>query len=40
MKRPDWPSSVVFEIIGEALNRAYKIDPEAIDSITDYRKII
>jgi uncharacterized protein with HEPN domain len=29
-----------FEIIGEALNRAYKLDPETIDSITDYRKII
>ena len=29
-----------FEIIGEALNRAYKLDPETVDSITDYRKII
>ena len=29
-----------FEIIGEALNRAYKLDPDTIDSITDYRKII
>jgi hypothetical protein len=29
-----------FEIIGEALNRAYKLDPEAVDSIADYRKII
>ena len=29
-----------FEIIGEALNRAYKLDPEKIDSIADYRRII
>ena len=29
-----------FEIIGEALNRAYKLYPETVDSITDYRKII
>ena len=29
-----------FEIIGEALNRAYKLDPETVDSIVDYRKII
>ena len=29
-----------FEIIGEALNRSYKLDPEAVDSVTDCRKII
>ena len=29
-----------FEIIGEALNRSYKIDPELIDAIPNYRQII
>ena len=29
-----------FEIIGEALNRSFKIAPEQIDSIRNYRQII
>ena len=29
-----------FEIIGEALNRSFKIAPELIDSIRNYRQII
>jgi len=29
-----------FEIIGEALNRAYKEDPETTESIDNYRQII
>jgi uncharacterized protein with HEPN domain len=29
-----------FEIIGEALNRSFKITPEQIDSIRNYRQII
>jgi len=29
-----------FEIIGEALNRSYKLDPELIDTIPNYRQII
>lgn len=29
-----------FEIIGEALNRSYKIDPERIEGIPHYRRII
>lgn len=29
-----------FEIIGEALNRSYKLDPELIDAIPNYRQII
>ncbi|NBZ96258.1 MAG: DUF86 domain-containing protein [Proteobacteria bacterium] len=29
-----------FEIIGEALNRSYKIDPERIEGIPNYRRII
>ncbi len=29
-----------FEIIGEALNRSYKLDPELIDSLPNYRQII
>ena len=29
-----------FEIIGEALNRIKKVDPEALDSIRDHRSII
>ncbi len=29
-----------FEIIGEALNRCFKIAPEQIDSIRNYRRII
>ena len=29
-----------FEIIGEALNRAYKQDPETIETIDNYRQII
>lgn len=30
----------LFEIIGEALNRSYKLDPELVDSIPNYRQII
>jgi uncharacterized protein with HEPN domain len=30
----------LFEIIGEALNRSYKLDPELLDSIPNYRQII
>ena len=29
-----------FEIIGEALNRSYKLDPELVDTIPHYRQII
>jgi uncharacterized protein with HEPN domain len=29
-----------FEIIGEALNRSFKIDPELVDGIPNYRQII
>ena len=29
-----------FEIIGEALNRSYKLEPELVDSIPNYRQII
>lgn len=29
-----------FEIIGEALNRAFKIAPEQIDAIRNYRQVI
>jgi uncharacterized protein with HEPN domain len=29
-----------FEIIGEALNRSFKIDPELVDEIPNYRQII
>jgi uncharacterized protein with HEPN domain len=29
-----------FEIIGEALNRSYKLDPELVDAIPNYRQII
>lgn len=29
-----------FEIIGEALNRSYKIDPALVDAIPNYRQII
>ncbi|MFZ4779197.1 MAG: DUF86 domain-containing protein [Terrimicrobiaceae bacterium] len=29
-----------FEIIGEALNRASKVDPETIEAIQNYRQII
>ena len=29
-----------FEIIGEALNRSYKLDPERVDAIPNYRQII
>ena len=30
----------LFEIIGEALNRSYKVEPELVDSIPNYRQII
>ena len=30
----------LFEIIGEALNRSYKLDPELVESIPNYRQII
>ena len=30
----------LFEIIGEALNRSYKLDPELVNSIPNYRQII
>ena len=29
-----------FEIIGEALNRSYKLDPELVDAIPNVRQII
>jgi len=29
-----------FEIIGEALNRSFKIDPELVEEIPNYRQII
>ena len=29
-----------FEIIGEVLNRSYKLDPELVDAIPNYRQII
>lgn len=29
-----------FEIVGEALNRLKKVDPEIVAQITDYRRII
>ncbi len=34
------PSSVKFEIIGEALNRALRLDPSLGDQISDTRRII
>ncbi len=30
----------LFEIIGEALNRSFKIAPEQVDAIRNYRRII